>query len=305
VRQGGDSASNPQVKIQEEKAAQQQQQQEQESGDSSSIMTQLMQEQTASANVMSELASSSSGRMPKKESRDASGYPPGQASRSKSPSGSRGSWLADRMETQEESSSSAGGVKLPPLVHSQSAGDLQEVNPDALIQRLQQELSAERVERERMSNRVQDLERKLKRSASQPTTNKDAGKEQFFGVKKVSCYKQAPVPPPPPSSPKRTKAFMLPALRTIPYSPDTKRVQEEQATRAAADINMERARDKELSRAERSKARIEAVGQLEKKGMSSWKERKAEKVARLNDLTVFRESMWGSFFEWHEDYSLV
>jgi len=68
---------------------------------------------------------------------------------------------------------------------------------------------------------------------------------------------------------------------------------------------MEIAKDKEASRGDRSKARIKAIEQLEGRGMNTWVQRKGEKVARLNDLTVFRESMWGSFFEWHEDYSLT
>jgi len=231
-----------------------------------------------------------------KKERTSSDSLDGKARTPKSPS--RGMLMGSL--TEDDFIAGADGVKLPKLVHSQtSSGTLQQqVDPDALIERLQDELAGERLERERMSDKVKDLERKLQRSASQPEVRKPTGG-------KLAPYRGSPVPPPQPSSPNRTRGLHLPSLRTIPHSPSPQRWMDEQATQAVADSNMDRGRDKEVSRAERSKARVEAIGQLEGRGMNNWKERKAEKVARLNDLTVFRESMWGSFFEWHEDYSLI
>jgi len=202
------------------------------------------------------------------------------------------------------------GVKLPPLQNSRSApGTLQTVDTvdndalvaklqqdhDALVTKLQDELTLERAERERMSERVKDLERKLRIAANKPR----------LGITKSTPYKAAPLPPPPPASPKNHRGLLLPALRTIPHSPSPQRWLDEQAVAASAQADMENSRSPEASRADRSKSRVEAIKKLENKGLNNWKERRAEKVARLQDLTVFRDSMWGSFFEWHEDYHLA
>lgn len=281
-RQAEEEAASTQAKLTKARERVDEQSPRQQSsapGDPSSLLNHMREQMSR------ESASSSSYGYPKARKEEPSDEP-------KAPS---------RMEAEASSGlSGAGGVKLPPLVRSlTSPGDLERVagNGGALIARLQYELNAERLERERMADKVQELEKKLQRSSSQP-----AAKKQFFGTKQVSCYKVPPVPPPPPSSPKRTMALHLPALRTIPHSPNITRAVDEQNTRAAADAHLEKARNPEASRADRSRARTEAIGKLDNQGMSSWKERKAEKVARLNDLTVFRESMWGSFFEWHEDY---
>jgi hypothetical protein len=204
-----------------------------------------------------------------------------------------------------QASGSSDVVKLPQLVHSQTmpgvlhgaAADSKE--SDLLIAKLQDELAQERLQREQVSQRVKQLEgeldKKLQRSASQPAR---------FGVSKGAPYKGAPFPPPP-SSPTKSRSVCLPALRTIPSAPSPQRSLDQKAAQADADSLMELSRNKELSRAERSKARIEAVKRLDGQGMNTWKYRTAEKVARLNDLTVFRDSMWESFYEWHEDYSLM
>jgi hypothetical protein len=189
---------------------------------------------------------------------------------------------------------------LPPLVRSNTSPA--ELAPsrgyDNVISQLQEELDSERLERERMSKRVKELEvkleRSMERSASQPAS-KSTGKG--------GPYKGAPVPPPPPSPPKRS--LHLPPLKTLPSpKPSQERQLERQAAQAAAAASMEMARSQENSRAERSKARVEAIGRLQQQGMNNWQERKAEKVSRLHDLTVFRESMWNSFHQWHEDYQL-
>lgn len=191
------------------------------------------------------------------------------------------------------------GVKLPPLPHSRSApGTLQtvdSVNYEGLMTKLQDELSHERSERERMSDRVKDLERKLRNAANKPR----------LGITKNTPYKAVPLPPPPPVSPKQTRGLQLPALRTIPHTPSPQRWLDEQVVAASAQADMDISRSPEAARADKSKSRVEAIKKLESKGLNNWKERKAEKVARLQDLTVFRDSMWGSFFEWHEDYNLA
>merc|ERR1719247_1442649 len=102
-----------------------------------------------------------------------------------------------------------------------------------------------------MSQRVKDLEgeleQKLQRSASQPEKNR-------FGVSKGSPYKGAPVPPPDPISPHKTRSILLPALRTIPHAPSPQRYKDEQAAQAEADANMDKSRNKELHRSQRSQA---------------------------------------------------
>jgi len=197
-----------------------------------------------------------------------------------------------------------GGVKLPQLVHSQSSpsfypGSASDEN--MLIAKLQDELSSERLAREHMSQRVKsledELEQKIQRSASQPLA------KGRFGISRSNPYRVAPFPPPP-SSPKQ-RGVHLPALRTLPQAPSPQRFKDEQSALEAAEASMEKSRNKEISRAERSKARVEAIKRLESQGMVTWKERKAEKVAKLNDLTIFRESMWGSFFNWHEEYNMT
>jgi len=216
-------------------------------------------------------------------------------------SSSKQGWYGNS-DMEEKPRETAGTVKLPALVQSKSSPSDLRLHDQAVIEKLQNQLNDERMDRERLKRRCQDLEKKLARSASQPSAGD--GKVRF-GVSKGAPYKVVPTPPPLPSSPKRTQALMLPALRTIPHEPNTRRATEEKETRASADVDMQRARDKEMTRAQRSEARIEAVKKLETAGMNTWKERKAEKVARLNDLTVFRDSMWGSFFEWHDDYNLT
>jgi len=196
------------------------------------------------------------------------------------------------------------------LVHSQSSpGILQQADEaNLMIADLNDQLASERLERDRMSQHVKQLEgelrreselrrNKVNRSASQP-----AGKA-FTSAPSASPFRGPPVPPP--QLRERTRGIQLPALRTIPYAPNTKKAMENKAVQSAASSMMEMSRNKELSRQERSRNRIEAIAKLENQGLSNWKERKAEKVARLHDLTVFREGMWGSFFEWHEEYSLT
>merc|ERR1712080_779380 len=174
------------------------------------------------------------------------------------------------------------GGKLPRLKHSQtSPGSLQHLEPELLIERLETELAGERLERERMSQRVQELEgqldKKLQRSASQPST------KPHFGVSKGTPYKGTPIPPPSPTSPNRTRGLHLPALRTIPHTSSPQRYLEEQAAEAAVSSSMERSRNLQLSRAERSKERVKAVERKNELGLNTWKERKAEKVERLKD----------------------
>jgi hypothetical protein len=211
-------------------------------------------------------------------------------------------WLQSEIRSDSDASAYTdtqlakdGGVKLPQIVQSQSAPTLQH---ESMILKLQDELAAERLQRAEMSERVKDLENKLKESASQPVFAKER-----FGVTKPSPYRGAPVPPPPASSPKRTRGLQLPALRTVPHSPSPQRWLDEQAAAAEAEAEIQVANNRELSRADRARARVEAVQKLESQGLNNWKERKALKVARLKDVTVFRDSMWGSFFDWHEDYT--
>jgi len=195
-----------------------------------------------------------------------------------------------------------GVRKLPKLNRSQTEPSiLQDDTYDnlAIIERLQGEIRTQQADRERLRERVKDLETKLRRSSP-----KISGKNRF-GITKPNPYKSVPVPPPALRTPQRTRGLQLPSLRTIPNlgSPPP-RVFQEQAAETAAHGDMEIARDPDMSRAERSAARIRAIRQLEGAGLNSWKERKAEKVARLNDLTIFRDSMWGSFREWNEEYNL-
>jgi len=217
----------------------------------------------------------------------------------KKPSGwIKSNFLPDKKPTPTKEEKRSEGVKLPPLTHSRSApGTLQtveDVNYEAMLAKLQTELDGERLERDRMSERVKELERKLRNSASKPR----------LGITKPSPYKPVPLPPPPPS-PKQIRTLHLPALRTIPHSPSPQRWLDEQSVAASAQADMEHSRSPEASRADKSKSRVEAIKKLESKGLNNWKERRAEKVARLQDLTVFRDSMWSSFFEWHEDYTLA
>jgi len=95
----------------------------------------------------------------------------------------------------------------------------------------------------------------------------------------------------------------LPSLRTFPKVNNDNRHKEEQETAAEAQANIEASKNVAISRAERSQQRQQAIQKLERKGMNTWHERRAEKVASLQDLAVFRDSMWDSFFHWHDDYN--
>merc|ERR1719277_154324 len=53
-------------------------------------------------------------------------------------------------------------------------------------------------------------------------------------------------------------------------------------------------------RAEQSRARINAIRNLESRGMNSWDLRTQEKASRLQEFAVFSESMWDTFYDWRD-----
>jgi len=192
------------------------------------------------------------------------------------------------------------------------------VPADELRDRLLLEMDLHRQTYEKMK----ELERKVRQQqASARQTPHRTPQPRRFGVTDPQPYATAPVSLASvnartgrsPRSPKRRgvyapplQAAPPPRSQAVPAPPRSQAgpctaISEARATAADARATVRSERLAPLSRAEASRTRVEAIAQLDSAGLNTWDVRQAEKVARYQDLKVFSESMWDSFFDWKED----
>jgi len=182
---------------------------------------------------------------------------------------------------------------LPAMRRNQSApGWLREPGESEVsnIDELQAQLSQEIASHQETFERMKELERKLR--------NSSRTKKQF-GVTNPAPYASPPVAVQNSCSPKR-RGVALPPLRCASAP---KREQDNNAAAAAIEARaaLNPVRMAALSRSDKSRCRVEAISLLQKQGLNTWHARRAEKVSKFQDLAMFGESMWDSFFEWQED----
>jgi len=167
----------------------------------------------------------------------------------------------------------------------------------AELGKLREELELEIAERGRTEDRVKDLERQL-RIARAAAKRKPSPRPKRFGVASLAPYAKEQELPPKVPSPKNSKGVWLPALRALPPQPAKEDRLAAQAEAAAARQACLSVDSQTLSRKSRSTSRLDAISKLESEGMSTWHVRRAEKVARLQELDAFSTGMWDSFFDW-------
>jgi len=168
---------------------------------------------------------------------------------------------------------------------------------------------------------VKELERKLRIANAAMKLPPGRRMPKRFGVSDARAYAVAPPAPERIPSPRRSKkagGVYLPSIKPFPAQKSEERPQEKleaiaDKARAAA-LSPQQSRStgfskqealvpavKSAMRHERSQTRLEAISMLDSRGMNTWDVRKAEKVARFQDLNVFSESMWSSFHKWQDD----
>mmetsp|Transcript_55971 Transcript_55971/g.142376 ORF Transcript_55971/g.142376 Transcript_55971/m.142376 type:complete len:567 (-) Transcript_55971:121-1821(-) len=175
------------------------------------------------------------------------------------------------------------------------------------INDLRAQLQQEMVDHESTTGKVKDLERQLRiLQAKQRKHSPPPRPPKKFGIASAAPYaKEQPLPPKVPT-PKNNKAFFLPSLRSLPQAPPKETRQRAEAEAAAVrTASMAASGAPQLSRQSKSQARIEAITKLDQMGMNTWHVRRAEKVARLQDLQSFSSGMWDSFFDWRHEDSLA
>uniref|UniRef100_A0A7S4SVD9 SET domain-containing protein n=1 Tax=Alexandrium monilatum TaxID=311494 RepID=A0A7S4SVD9_9DINO len=212
--------------------------------------------------------------------------------------------VVDAQEAKElhRSQSSPAGI-VPPA-------DFDDIEADDLRDRLLLEMDLHRQTYERMK----DLERKLKQSnARQPALRNPPPRR--FGVTDPQPYANPPVSiasvnahaqGKSPRTPKRRGVYApplqsAPPRQAQPQAAAAAAVNDAKIAAADARSSVRSERLAPLSRSEQSRTRVEAITQLDSMGQNTWNVRQAEKVARYQDLRVFTDSMWGSFFEWKQD----
>jgi hypothetical protein len=208
-----------------------------------------------------------------------------------------------------------------------------------LARDLRTQLDAEAADHRRTQTRMKDLERRLRKmdialaaranskesadpdgiskSQSAPSLEPQRPPPKRFGVTEARpVYTNAPsrVPEVRSLSPKARRTGALPALRSV---------QDVNASRSIEARELEREKDflaqqsaeaalmlsssshtpgqsQSQLRAEQSRARINAIRNLESRGMNSWDLRTQEKASRLQEFAVFSESMWDTFYDWRD-----
>jgi len=166
---------------------------------------------------------------------------------------------------------------------------------------LQRDLQAERDMHLQTSEELKDVSRKLRiASAKLRKPDPPPRPAKKFGVASAAPYALEQALPPEIPKPKNNKAFFLPALRSMPQSPPKEDRLAAEAEAAAARLASS-AQGPGLTRKSKSMSRIDAISKLDSQGMNTWHVRRAEKVARLQDMQAFGGSMWGSFFDWQEE----
>jgi len=171
---------------------------------------------------------------------------------------------------------------------------------------LREQLHQEVEEHQSTTGKVKDLERQLRiLQAKQRKHSPQPRPPKKFGIASAAPYaKEQPLPPKVPE-PKNNKAFFLPALRSLPQAPPKEERQKAEAEAAVARQASMSGSGPPMSRQSKSQGRIEAIAKLDQMGMNTWQVRRAEKVARLQDLHAFSSGMWDSFFDWQAEDNLA
>jgi len=169
------------------------------------------------------------------------------------------------------------------------------------LMRLREELRTEVAERHKQEERMKELERQLRLAKAQAKRRPSPPKKpKRFGIASGAPYSKEQELPPKVPTPKHNKAFVLPSLRQLPPAPtkEERQLAAEAEALAARQAAAAVSSDPALSRHTRSMSRLDAIAKLDKVGLSTWEVRRAEKVARLQELDAFSVSMWDSFFDW-------
>lgn len=166
---------------------------------------------------------------------------------------------------------------------------------EALIE----ELRLEKQKHATTKGQAQDLARQLRIANAKLSSPPRAKKSNRFGITDATPY--AAIPSSLSSSSmekKEIRGVYLPVLRPLP--PRSPRRDPGDAVMPVVQAILEESRVTSLSRADQSRSRVEAYSRLSSAGLSTWDVRRAEKVARLQDMQCFTESLWDNFYEWNQ-----